>query len=167
MDEKEKIQIEQDDARENQYMKKIEAALFISGRWLSMQELVMLTDLNPILLRQVMEKLIENYTKDERAIKILYKDDKWKMDVEEEYVEMINKLATGNSEFTRAEQETLAIIAYKQPIKQSVIVKIRGNKAYEHIRKFSELGFVKGRRLGHTKELSLSESFHDYFKTKN
>jgi len=156
-----------DKVKEKNYMEKLEAALFISGRWLSIQELIMLTDLNPILIRQMMEKLIEKYSQEDRAIEILSKQDRWKMDVKSEYADMVNKLAAGSSEFTKAEQETLAIIAYKQPIKQSIVVKIRGNKAYDHIKKFIELGLVKAKKLGHTKELSLSEEFHNYFKLGN
>ena len=76
---------------------------------------------------------------------------------------MVNKLATGSSEFTKAEQETLAIIAYKHPVKQSVIIKIRGNKAYDHIKKFIQLGLIKAKKLGHTLELTLSENFYNYF----
>jgi segregation and condensation protein B len=85
------------------------------------------------------------------------------MDVSEKYHYMINKLATGTAEFTKAEQETLAVIAYKQPIKQSVLIKIRGNKAYEHIKKFIEIGLVQAKKFGHTQDLSLSEDFFDYF----
>ena len=123
----------------------------------------MLTDLNPILLRQLIEKLIDKYSGEGSAIQILNKQDRWRMDVKEEYRNMVNKLATGSAEFTKAEQETLAVIAYKQPVKQSIIVKIRGNKAYDHIRNFINLGLVKGKRMGHTKELTLSEEFYNYF----
>jgi len=87
----------------------------------------------------------------------------WKMDVRREHSDVVNKFATGSAEFSKAEQETLAIIAYKQPIKQSVIIKIRGNKAYEHIRKFVDLGLLRKKKMGHTSELSLSDEFHDYF----
>lgn len=151
-----------DNSREIENLKKIEAALFLSARWLSVQDLITLTDLNPILLRQLMDRLKERYN-DESAIDILNKDDSWKMDVKPEHVNMINKMATGSSEFTKAQQETLAVIAYKQPIKQSVIINIRGNKAYEHIKNFISLGLVKAKRAGHTQELSLSEDFYDYF----
>ena len=85
------------------------------------------------------------------------------MDVKQEYFDMINRLATGQAEFTKAEQETLAIIAYKQPVKQSIIIKIRGNKAYDHVKHFIDIGLVKAKRAGHTKELTLSEEFYDYF----
>ncbi len=149
--------------KEREYMKKIEAALFISGRWLSLKDLITLTDINPILIRQLVEKLIKKYSGD-TALQILSGKDRWKMDVKLGYEDMVNKLATGSSEFSKAEQETLAVIAYKQPIKQSVVIKIRGNKAYDHIKKFIECGLVKGKKSGRTKELTLSEDFHNYFK---
>ncbi len=155
-------QNEVDNADEIKNLKKVEAALFISGRFLGLQELITLTDINPLLLRELVEKLIEKYD-DNSAIEILKQEDKWKMDVRQEYRNMVNRLATGTAEFSRAEQETLAIIAYKQPVKQSVIVNIRGNKAYDHVKHFIEIGLVKGKRMGHTKELTLSEEFYEYF----
>lgn len=154
-----------EDQTEN--LKKIEAALFISGRYLNMQELITLTDINPILIKELMQKLAEKYSCDETAISLTEKDNSWKMDVKSEYTNMINKLATGSSEFTKAEQETLAVIAYKQPVKQSVVIKIRGNKAYEHIKGFISLGLVKAKKVSHTLELNLSEDFYEYFHVKN
>ncbi|MDD5700344.1 MAG: SMC-Scp complex subunit ScpB [Candidatus Nanoarchaeia archaeon] len=157
----EKSAEELDDEIEEESARKIEAALFIAGKYLTIQELVALTDVNPILLKKKLEDLKDAYKNG--GIEILENNGLWKMDVSPTYVRMVNKMATGSSEFSKAEQETLAIIAYKQPMKQSVIVKIRGNKAYDHIRKFSELGLIVKKRLGHTWELTLSESFHDYF----
>ena len=85
------------------------------------------------------------------------------MDVKNKYHDVVNKLATGSSEFSKSEQETLAIIAYKQPIKQSVLVRIRSNKAYDHIKKFFDQGLIKKKRTGRTYEISLSDDFYDYF----
>lgn len=155
------IELEEDKEIEN--LKKIEAAMFLSARFLSLQELVLLTDINPLMLRELIEKLTEKFNKEDSAIEIVCKENMWKMDVRQEYVGMINKLATGSSEFSKAEQETLAVIAYKQPVKQSVIIKIRGNKAYEHIKKFREVGLVQTKPEGHTIELRLSEDFFEYF----
>jgi segregation and condensation protein B len=156
-------QEEIDKIEEQKNLKKIEAALFISARYLTVSELVELTDINPLLLKELLEKLKELYEQRDSSINILNKDELWKMDIKQEYFDMINKIATGKSEFTKAEQETLAIIAYKQPVKQSVIINIRGNKAYEHIKHLIDMGLVKNKRIGHTLELSLSESFYDYF----
>ena len=152
-----------DEAREKEDLRKLEAIFFVSGRFLSMQDLISFSDLNPILLTDLLEKLKEKYDNIDSALQIVEKNGLWKMDVKSEYSDIINKLATGSSEFTRAEQETLAIIAYKQPIKQSVIVKIRGNKAYDHIKKFVGLTLIRKKKIGHTYELSLSNDFYDYF----
>ncbi|OGJ12492.1 SMC-Scp complex subunit ScpB [Candidatus Pacearchaeota archaeon RBG_19FT_COMBO_34_9] len=152
-----------DEAREKEDMKKLEAVFFVSGRFLNMGELVSLTDLNPIILQELIEKLQEKYDKNDSAIEIIEKNKMWKMDVCPQFHSIINKLAGGKSEFSKAEQETLGIIAYKQPIKQSVIIKIRGNKAYDHIKKFIELELLKKKKIGHTYELSLSDDFYDYF----
>ena len=150
-----------DRERELDLLKKLEAALFISGRFMNLKELVSITDINPILLRKLLQDLEDRYK--DSAIEIVHKTDSWKMDVNADYAAMVNKLASGSSEFSKAEQETLAIIAYKQPIKQSVLVKIRGNKAYDHIKNFSGLGLITKKRTGHTWELNLSDSFYEYF----
>lgn len=140
---------------------KVEAALFIAGRFLDIQELIMLTDINPIMLKSILYKLEKKYSIG--TLRIIRRNESYKMDIAEKYHYLINKLATGSTEFTKAEQETLAIIAYKQPVKQSVIIKIRGNKSYDHIKKFRELGLVSAKQEGHTLILSLSEEFYEYF----
>lgn len=162
-----KTQKELDEAKETENLKKVEAALFLSARYLSLKELVLLTDINPLTLKELIEKLIQKYNDEDSAIQIITGEGIWKMDVKPEYTGMVNKLATGTSEFTKAEQETLAVIAYKQPVKQSVIIKIRGNKAYEHIKDFIKIGLVQAKPAGHTKELNLSSEFFDYFHLQN
>ena len=156
-----------DAAQQKEDLKKLEAVFFISGRFLSMQELISLSDLNPIIIRELIGKLQERYNHENSATEIVEKNGLWKMDVKSEYHKIVNKLATGSSEFSRSEQETLAIIAYKQPIKQSVLVRIRSNKAYEHIKKFSEQGLIKKKRVGRTYEINLSDEFYNYFNVKN
>lgn len=150
-----------DDEMEAENMRKVEAALFISGKFLSIKELVALTDVNPIFMKKILEDLADMYK--DSGVSVITKSNLWKMDVAPEYASMVNKLATGSSEFTRAEQETLAIVAYKQPMKQSILIKIRGNKGYDHVKKFVELGLVNKKKMGHTAELSLRDDFYDYF----
>lgn len=152
---------------EDENIKKIEAALFLAARFIDIDTLVRVTEINPITLKELLEKLKEIYEKRDSALRILKKElegkELWKMDIKPEFTSLINKLASGEAEFTKAEQETLAIIAYKQPIKQSVIVKIRGNKAYDHIKHFLEAELIKAKKVSRTLELSLSEKFYNYF----
>lgn len=156
-----------DDAREREYLKRIEAIFFVSGRFLSMQELISFSDLNPIIIKEFIDKLKEKYNAEDSSIEIVERNGLWKMDIRKEYSDIVNRLASGSSEFSKAERETLAIIAYKQPIKQSVIIKIRGNKAYDHVKKFQDLSLIKRKKTGHTHELSLSDEFYDYFNVQD
>lgn len=141
----------------------LEAIFFVSGKFLNMSQLISFTDFNPIVIKDLIDKLKEKYSRENSALEIVEKNGLWKMDVRQEYSYIINLLASGRSEFTKAEQETLAIIAFKHPIKQSVIIKIRGNKAYDHIKKFVDLNLINKKKVGHTHELELSEDFYDYF----
>jgi segregation and condensation protein B len=152
-----------DEARQKEDFKKIEAIFFVSGRYLTVQELISFSDLNPITIRELIKKLEEKYNKEDSVIEIVKRNNSWKMDVKMKYSNIVSRLATGSSEFSKAEKETLAIIAYKHPIKQSVLVKIRSNKAYDHIKKFLDLGLIKKKRNGHTYDVSLSDEFYDYF----
>jgi len=152
-----------DKEKEKDSMKILEAIFFVSGRFLSMQDLISLSGLSSIVIQDSIEKIRKRYEKENSALQIIEKNNLWKMDVKQEYTYIINKLATGSAEFSSAEQETLAIIAFKQPIKQSIIIKIRGNKAYDHIKKFADLGLVRKKKMGHTHELNLSDEFYDYF----
>ena len=152
-----------DESKEQEDLKILEAVLFVSGRFLNMSELISLSDLNPVIIRELLDKLKERYEKADSALEVVEKNELWKMDVRQEHAGIINKLATGSSEFSKAEKETLAIIAVKQPIKQSVIIKIRGNKAYDHIKKFYDLNLIKKKKEGHTNILTLSDEFYDYF----
>ena len=149
------------EGKEIENLEKVEAVLFISGSMLTLQELITLTDVNPLMLKGILHKLEKKYSVG--AIRLINRGNTWKMDVAEKYNYLINRLATGSSEFTKAEQETLAVIAYKQPVKQSVVIKIRGNKSYDHIKKFKDLKLIDSKRAGHTYELSLSEDFYSYF----
>jgi len=166
MDMTKETQEELDDARDVDNLKRVEAALFVSGKFLSQGELVALTDLNPILLNRALNALSERYN-DDSAIEVVNKGDLWKMDVRVEHHGIATRIASGSEEFTKAEQETLAIIAYKQPITQSKIVHVRGNKAYDHVKRFRELGLVLSKRVGRTRELTLSNDFYDYFNVKD
>jgi segregation and condensation protein B len=156
--------------QDTELLNKVEAALFLAARFLTIEELVRLTDINPITMRELLKKLEHKYNKQESALTILKrqveKEEYWKMDVKNHYSHYINKIASGKAEFTKAEKGTLAVIAYKQPIKQSIIVKIRGNKAYDHVKHFVRNDLIRARRLGRTFELTLSERFYDYFNIK-
>jgi len=58
---------------------------------------------------------------------------------------------------------TLAIIAYKQPIRQCDLVVIRGNKSYDHVKELEKRGMINAAKQGRTKVLTTTRAFADYF----
>ncbi|PIN95215.1 hypothetical protein COU53_00505, partial [Candidatus Pacearchaeota archaeon CG10_big_fil_rev_8_21_14_0_10_30_48] len=84
MDYAKETQEELDDARDIENLKRVEAALFVAGKFLSQEELVSITDLNPILLNRALSALKERYD-DKSAIEIVNNDNLWKMDVNSEH----------------------------------------------------------------------------------
>jgi len=55
------------------------------------------------------------------------------------------------------------MIAYKQPVEQSMIIKLRGNSAYDHIKQLKDQSFVTSEKSGRTRVLKLSKTFYSYF----
>ena len=163
MDVSEKTMDELDAERELEARQKVEGALFLAGRFLRVDELVALTEVNPLMVKKVLSDLEGDYAEG-RGMVLTQQGAQWKMDIHPEHVDMVNKLATGSSEFSVAEQETLALLAHKKEMKQSILVKIRGNKAYDHVRRFVEMGLVHKKKVGHTADLTLQDKFHEYFR---
>jgi segregation and condensation protein B len=59
--------------------------------------------------------------------------------------------------------KTLSFIAYRQPVTQSYLAKVRGNLTYSHVKQLREMGLVAEERLGRTKVLRTTPNFADYF----
>jgi segregation and condensation protein B len=155
---------------ESELLGKLEAALFIAARWLRFNEIVSMSGINPVMARELLQKLEQKYAQQKGGITLAKRESEgqelWKMDVLPQHAYLAARLATGEAEFTKSEQATLAIIAYKQPMRQSAIVKVRGNKAYDHIKKLIESNLVHSKKAGRTFMLTLTDHFYDYFGLK-
>jgi segregation and condensation protein B len=90
----------------------------------------------------------------------------WKMAVRENYLNLVRRI-TPYMEFSKSLMETLAVVAWKQPIIQSDVIKVRTNKAYEHIDELEKMGFLAREKHGRSFLLKLSQKFYDYFDLRN
>jgi segregation and condensation protein B len=59
--------------------------------------------------------------------------------------------------------KTLSFIAYRQPVTQSYLAKVRGNLTYSHVKQLQEAGLIEEEKLGRTKILRTTPNFADYF----
>jgi len=86
----------------------------------------------------------------------------WRFTTKEAYLPLVRKI-NPNTELSKTMMETLAVIAWKQPILQSEVIHIRTNKAYEHISELEKMQFLVKEKYGRTYLLKLSQKFYDYF----
>src|SRR3989344_2353265 len=142
---------------------RIEAVLFTTGRFVDLDELSNLTGIaSRGSLKEETDSLIEDYSKRGGSLEIINDNGKFKLNIKKNYLYVTTKLLS-ETEFDKPTQETLAFIAYKNPCLQSDIIKIRGNGAYDHVKKLKEMEFVASEKSGRTRILKLTQKFFDYF----
>ena len=56
-----------------------------------------------------------------------------------------------------------ALIAYHQPMPQSRLVELLGQKAYDHIRELAQSGLINRRKAGNTRRLTTTSRFSEVF----
>ena len=146
-----------------EHKNKVEAVLFTTGKFTSLDEISKMTGINSIeQIKEILINLRKEYLNRHCALEIVEQGEKWKLNIRKDYVYLTEGFLT-NSELDRPTQETLAVIAYKNPAQQHEIVKIRGNKAYDHIHSLKELDFITSEPSGRSRLLKLTQKFYDYF----
>ena len=140
----------------------VEAALFISDKPLTVEKISRVLNLEEGPVRRAIEELKGEKKNEESGIELVETPEGYEFRVKPEYREKIAVFAPF-SDISDGMMRTLAIVALKQPIKQSVIVKYQGNKAYGYIKKLEEKGLIKTEKYGRTKLVRLSQGFESYF----
>ncbi len=139
----------------------VEAALFISSDPIPMDRLSKISGIHSLgHLKEILEELQKDYS--ERGINIIKTSDGWMMNVRQDILPAVSHL-TPYSDLAEGQKRTLALVAYKEPVKQADIIKIQGNKAYSYIKDLVRRGLIKSEKVGHTKILSLTQEFERYF----
>jgi segregation and condensation protein B len=144
---------------------KVRAVLFAIGDKIEESEIARLTKLNPEKVKELLNELKQEYSKDESAFIIIDESPKWKLTVREEYMPIVQKIVP-HTELSKSIMESLAVIAWKAPVLQSDIVNIRSTKAYDHIKELLEMGFITKQRHGRSYMIRLAQRFYDYFELK-
>ena len=140
----------------------VEAILFAAARKLELSEIANLCRRSE---QDVLAVLIEWKAQLDSAdspTMLLQDNTAWKLTIREKYVSIIKKVVT-KTEMPKGHLETLAIVAYKVPVLQSKVVKIRTNKAYDHLAQLENSGFITREKQGRSKLIKLTPKFFEYF----
>ena len=106
----------------------LEALLFASDSPLTLSLLVETTGADPMDVSTALEALREEFDRQERGVQLAEIGGGWLIVTREKHAPWIKKLLQGKrkSRLSRASLETLAIVAYKQPVTRPEIESIRG-----------------------------------------
>lgn len=153
----------------------VEAALLAAGRSLTVQELLALFDAldrpTPEALRQTLAELAQQY--EGRGLELRETASGFRIQVRRELAAQVSRLWPERpARYSRALLETLALIAYRQPLTRAEIEAVRGVAVNPNIiRTLLERGWIRvvGHRdlPGHPELLGTTRDFLDYFGLKS
>jgi len=142
---------------------KLEAALYVVGRPISIEELADIIDKAESTTRRLLEELSHHYNKRKGALEVVeLPRERYVMQLKPELTPKVAKLIPGGL-LSFSTLQTLVYVALKQPILQSDLVADRGTHCYDHIKELVEKKFIDAIPEGRTKLLKTTRLFADYF----
>lgn len=134
-----------EDSTKNIYFSIIESLLFVTGEALKLTEMANILECSVDFTRQLTDELRSKYEENYRGIKIIVTNDEYQFVTKPCNSEYVQKLLKTNirQSLSQASLETLAIVAYKQPITRVEIEEIRGVKSDRGIYTLSEKKLIK------------------------
>lgn len=153
----------------------LESLLFAAGdEGLSIKQISQVLGIDSIFTKELLEQLTEEFNSDKnRGITIVQFADHFQLATKKENSVYLKKLveSPSTSTLSQAALETLAIIAYKQPITRTEIEEIRGVKTERPIQTLIGKVLIKetGRAEGTGRAIlyGTTKEFLDYFGLRN
>ncbi len=124
----------------------LEGLLFVVGDdGLDLDEISRVLEISKDDVKELIKELQTDYQSDSRGIRIDFLGDKLKLTTKKEHNMYYQKLLTteDNNTLSQAALETLAIIAYNQPITRVKVDELRGISNNHIIRKLVAKGLIK------------------------
>lgn len=152
----------------------LEGLLFVVGEdGLTLEQIEDVLEINEEESKNLVKELKSKYESDDRGLRIDFLGNRFKLTTKFEHKEYYQKLIENpaTNTLSQASLETLAIIAYNEPITRIDVDKIRGVSSAQMIRKLVAKGFIKevGRSdlPGRPILYETTSEFLDYFGLPN
>jgi segregation and condensation protein B len=151
--------------------KLLEAALFASARPIPTEELAALdSEASKAALAAALDELREHYDVDGHGVELV---GGWQILTRAEYTEAIERaqLAARPARLSAAALETLALIAYRQPLGRAEIEEIRGVSVGSVLKSLHERGLIdvvgRGEGMGRPLLYGTTPIFLEYFALRH
>lgn len=152
----------------------IEGLLFVAGdEGIDIKQLAAVVELDKEIVEDIINDMLGDYRRGNRGFQIIQIADTYQLTTLPEHAPYFERLATSpsNSTLSQAALETLAIVAYKQPITRADIEEIRGVKSERSISTLVGKGLIKeaGRldAVGRPILYGTTKEFLEYFGLRN
>ena len=152
----------------------LEAALFAAARPIPIEELAQLDpDASRAAVRSALDELRERYDVEGHGVELQELGGGWQILTRAEYTEAIERaqLAARPSRLSAAALESLAIIAYRQPIGRAEIEEIRGVAVGGVLKSLHERGLIdvvgRGEGLGRPLLYGTTPLFLEHFALRH
>mgnify|MGYP002303684859 CR=1 FL=1 len=129
---------------EKELLGAVEAILFAMGESVSLSKIASAIGKDETEAKRLLEELKKQYQKKERGIQLIELEDSYQLCTKPELYDYLIQVAKQPKKhvLTDVLLETLAIVAYKQPVTKSEIEKIRGVKSDHAVNKLVEYNLV-------------------------
>ena len=142
----------------------IEAILFTTDKPLSVDDIKKLSGLRKNIVEKIILEIRDRTNSPSSGI-MVSESGGFRLIVKQKYLSKVSNL-TPYADMSRGLMKVLSIIAAHQPVEQSEIVKIVGNRTYQYVKDLEKRGFVKPEKKSRTVLLSTTKYFSDYFGVK-
>lgn len=112
-------------------------------------------------IRSAVRKLAKEYRDRGSVIEIVKIGPKYSMQLRKEFTECARPFT--EKEVPDEVLKTAAMVAYHQPVLQSVLAKVLGSDVYKDVESLRSMGLVKAKKRGQTLQLTTTQRFAEYF----
>jgi len=142
----------------------VESLLFSAGKPLSVEEIQETTGLPPKHVNEAIEHLMQSYNVDRKnatSLEIVKAGNKFIMQVKKPFTD--KSIMVAKPEIKTDLLKTLALIAFHQPVKQSNLRHMIGERIYADVDQLITLHLIHSEPHGATEMLTTTRLFPEYF----
>lgn len=142
----------------------VESVLFSASNPVSISEIIDATGLSRQKVKTAINSLIHSYNEDrkkETSLEVIKAGNKYIMQVKKRYTDQSLKIA--QPEIDDNLLKTLTLIAFHQPLKQSNLRRMLGEKIYDHVDELVNMKLIHSKPHGSTEMLTTTKRFPEYF----
>ncbi|HIS39629.1 MAG TPA: SMC-Scp complex subunit ScpB [Candidatus Aphodovivens avistercoris] len=131
--------------QESQLPGAVEALLFVTDEPVGVIALADMLEVDPAQVEAALEELRERFSREERGIQLREVAGGWRLFTHPAYHELIEKYVVSwdTRKLSQAALETLAVVAYSQPVTRGQVAAVRGVNSDSSINSLVEKGLLR------------------------